>query len=189
MLRANLATRPFYNERAVQLVFGVIALLIAALSVYNVSRIVTLTGRHRALSSDAVRDEAAARKLTEQATTVRRTLNPKELTAVAGAAQEANAIIDQRTFSWTELFNHIEATLPPDVMLLSVKPKIEKGEIHIEMVVIGKRVEDLDTFMEKLEATGAFFNVLPRAQETTQEDTTQATLVSLYRPNIAVAKR
>src|ERR687891_422834 len=112
MLRTNLSTRPFYNESAVQLVFGLIAVLIVALSVYNVSRIVMLTGRQRALSSDAARDEARARQLTEQATASRRTLNPTELAAVAEAAQEANTIIEQRTFSWTELFNHIEATLP-----------------------------------------------------------------------------
>jgi hypothetical protein len=183
MLRTNLSTRPFYNERAVQLVFGLIALLVVAVSVYNVSRAVTLTGRQRALSSEAARDEARARQFTEQATASRRTLNPAELAAVASAAQEANTIIDARTFSWTELFNRIEGTLPADVMLLSVKPKIDAGEIEIQMIVIGRRVEDIDAFMEKLEQTGAFVNVLSRAEETTDEGTIKATLASQYRPN------
>jgi len=185
MLRTNLSTRPFYNERAVQFVLGAIAVLIVALSIFNISRVVTLTGRHRELSSDAARDEARARQLTQQAAAARRALDPADLAAVARAAQEANTIIDQRTFSWTELFNHIEATLPPDVMLMSVKPKIEDGETEIEMIVVGRRVEDIDTFMEKLEETGAFVNVLARAQKAADEGTTEATLVSQYRTHAA----
>ena len=53
-------------------------------------------------------------------------INQDELAASwSRAAQEANALIDQRTFSWTELFNQIEATLPPDVMLTSVRPAVQ----------------------------------------------------------------
>ena len=44
---------------------------------------------------------------------------------VAAAAKEANDLIEQRTFSWTALFNQLEATLPDDVMLIGVQPGVQ----------------------------------------------------------------
>ena len=56
------------------------------------------------------------------AASIRRSSRP-----TANGAREANRLIDQRTFSWTEFFNHIEETLPPDVMLTSVRPIFNDG--------------------------------------------------------------
>ena len=86
---------------------------------------------------------------------------------VVAAAREANALIDGRTFSWTALFNQIEATLPPDVMLASVRPTIDgrRDEDHDDRARRGAAA-DIDEFIEKLEATGAFEDVLPRQQST-----------------------
>ena len=40
MIRANLSTRPFYNERAVQLWLLVLALIVVAATVFNVGRVI-----------------------------------------------------------------------------------------------------------------------------------------------------
>jgi hypothetical protein len=99
---------------------------------------------------------------------------------VVGAVQQANTLIDSRTFSWTEFFNHIETTLPPDVMLASVRPTIDDEGTLINMVVRARRGPDIDEFMDKLEATGAFENLLPR-QTTVKEDGLIETIVeALY---------
>ena len=39
MLRTNLSTRPFYNERAVQLLLALAALLVVVLTAFNAIRI------------------------------------------------------------------------------------------------------------------------------------------------------
>ena len=44
------------------------------------------------------------------------------------------------------------------------------------MIVLGRRTADLDEFMEKLEATGAFENVLPRQQNLNDDGLTQVTI-------------
>jgi hypothetical protein len=54
---------------------------------------------------------------------IRGRIDKDELQQVASAARAANALIDQRTFSWTAFFNHLETTMPPDVMLKSVRPR------------------------------------------------------------------
>ena len=52
------------------------------------------------------------------------------------------------------------------------------------MVVLGRRTDDIDEFMEKLEATGAFENVLPHQQNLNDEGLTQATIDGMYVPEV-----
>lgn len=182
MLRTNLSTRPFYNERAVHVVLALAALLILVVTAYNVFQIVTLSRRNTEISSRANRDRGEADRLIQEATRVRRGMNQNELKVVAAAAREANVIIDQRTFSWTEFFNRIESTLPPDVMLSAVRPRISDEGTRVTMIVLGRRAEDVDEFMEKLEATGAFLDVLPTQEELTDEGLHKVVLEGLYTP-------
>ena len=155
MLRAKHATRPFYNEPAVHVLVAVVAAIVLAITAVNVTRIVTLSRRSTELSSRTNRDRTEASRLSTEAARIRRTINKDELAVIVGAAEEANALIDQRTFSWTEFFNQIEATIPPDVMLTSVRPSFKDGVTTVTMIVLAKRPADADEFLEKLEATGA----------------------------------
>jgi hypothetical protein len=180
MLRTNLATRPFYNQRAVHLAIGIVAILVLALTVFNVARVITLSARHTELSARADQNEERARALGQQAATAQSGVDNRELEGIAEAAREANAIIDQRTFSWTEVFNRIETTLPPDVMVTSVRPDVRDGVINVSIVVVGQRVEDIDTFMERLEATGAFADLLSRQEEATDDGMYRSVLVGRY---------
>lgn len=172
MIRTNLATRPFYNERAVHIVVGLAAVLLAALTIWNVFSVITLSRANTELASRVNRDHAEAQQLTTSAREIRQKIDRTELQRVVDSAREANALIDQRTFSWTGFFNHIESNMPPDVMLTSVRPRVEDGATMVEMVLLGRRAEDVDEFIEKLEATGAFENIVP-----TQQDRTEAGLL------------
>jgi Tfp pilus assembly protein PilN len=180
MLRTNLATRPFYNERAAHILIGLVAAVVLAITVLNLIRIVTLSRHNTELSSRIGADEAEAQRLTAEAATIRKTINRDELELVVGAAQEANVLIDQRTFSWTEFFNRIESTLPPEVMLTSVRPSVRDGQTHVSMGALARRAEDIDEFIEKLEATGAFENVLPASGDLTDNGLHRTMIEGIY---------
>jgi hypothetical protein len=180
VLRTNLSTRPFYNERAVHVAIGVAAVVVMALSAVTALRVVRLSRQNTELSSRVSRDQSEADRLRREATAIRRGLNREELEVVAAAAREANELIDRRTFSWTAFFNYIETTLPPDVMLSSVQPAVRNGVTTVTMTVISRRTEDIDEFVEKLEATGAFENVLPVQEDRTPEGLDRAVLRSVY---------
>ena len=182
MLRTNLSTRPFYNERAVHMGLGLAALVVLALTVVNLVEVVRLSRQNTVLSARMRDDRSAADDLARQARQTRQGINQDELKVVVAAAREANALIDGRTFSWTALFNQLESTLPPEVMLASVRPTIDESETRITMIVLGRRNADLDEFMEKLEATGAFENVLPRQKNLNDDGLTQVTVEALYVP-------
>jgi Tfp pilus assembly protein PilN len=187
MIRSNLATRPFYNERAAHALLALLAAFVVAITGYNVYRIVSLSSRNTQLSEGIRRDEEAAAGTRRQTAALRARINEQELSQVAAGASEANALIDQRTFSWTEFFNLIERTLPDNVMLTSVTPRVDNGETQVTMTVVGRRPEDLDSFMEQLEATKAFQNVLPRSEDMTDDGLHRIVLAARYAPPAGAA--
>ena len=180
MLRTNLATRPFYNERAAHAAIGLAALIVLAITVLNVVQVIRLSTHNTELSSQIGAERAEGDRLTAEAARIRSTINKDELALIVGAAHEANSLIDQRTFSWTAFFNRIEATLPPDVMLTSVRPSIKEGATHVDIGVLGRRAEGIDEFMEKLDETGAFQDIVPATQDRTEEGLYRAAIESVY---------
>jgi Tfp pilus assembly protein PilN len=169
MLRSNLATRPFYNERLVHWLIGGAAVLVVAFTAFNVSEYLRLSGRQGGLAADAARDEAAARTLTARAAEARRRIDAKSLERISAQAAEANGIIDARTFSWTALFDDVEATLPPTVMLTAITPSIGPDGASVRLTVMGRTVEAIDTFIERLEETTRFENVQPSSEMVTED--------------------
>lgn len=161
MLKTNLSTRPFYNERRVHLAAALVALAVVAFTAWNVAQLVTLSARRTELRTQAEADTRTAGDLRARAAALERGVDMVALAAIAEEARQANAIIDGRTFSWTAFFNRLEETLPPGVMLASVAPRLEQGDIIVTMVVMARRSEDVDEFMERLEASGAFGGVSP----------------------------
>jgi hypothetical protein len=183
MLRTNLSTRPFYNERAVTLAIVGVGVLVALFTLYNLTTLVSLSRRHTTLRAEITSAQRRANELRQQAARVRAAIDPTALEAVSTAAHEANQLIDRRTFSWTELFNRFEATLPPEVRISAVKPSIDPdGRFVVAMTVVARRVEDIDTFIEALEKTGSFSNVLSRSERTNEEDMIEAELAGVYLP-------
>ena len=183
MLRTNLSTRPFYNERGIHTALGVAAIVVLALTIFNLAQIVILTRSHSDLVNRATAAEARAHDLLTRAGTVRRGLNPKDLEQVSVAAREANTLIGQRLFSWTELLNRVETTLPDEVRVTSLRPVTDKdGKVIISMSSVGRRPEDIARFMENLEGTGAFSDVYSRDESATEDGLTQTAIEARYLP-------
>jgi len=180
VIRTNLSTRPFYNERAVHLLIGVAAALLAALTIWNVFSVIILSRENTELASRVNREHAEAEQLTNMAREIRQKIDRTELQLVVESAREANALIDQRTFSWTAFLNRLESNMPPDVMLTSVRPTIDDGQTRVDMIVLGRRAEDVDEFIEKLEATGAFESIVPTQQDRTETGLVRVVIRSLY---------
>lgn len=187
MLRTNLSTRPFYNERAVHVGLGLLALVVLAVTVVNLVEVVRLSRQNTVLSASMRDDKRATDELARKARQSRQGINQAELKVVVAAAREANTLIDGRTFSWTALFNQIESSLPPEVMLVSVRPTIDEGDTKITMVALGRRAADVDEFIEKLEATGAFEDPLPRQRSVNEDGLTQVMIEAHYVPEVPPA--
>jgi hypothetical protein len=182
MLRTNLSTRPFYNVRAVHAALGAAAVIVLLFTLFNAVQIVRLALSQQTLGASAAEAEQEAARLRSEAVTIRAQINPEELQVVANEAREANRIIDQRAFSWTELFAQFEATLPPDVRITAVQPRIEENNFVIGVSVEARRAEDLDAFVEALETGGAFHNVLAVREQTGEDGLIEAIVEAHYAP-------
>ena len=185
MLRTNLSTRPFYNERAVHALLALVALVVLAVSVWQIQRIVTLSRHKTELNAAIARDRNEVASLTQQAGNVRRGLNQQDLTLIASEAREANELIARRTFSWTALFNELESTLPPDVMLISIHPDIKEGKTNVAMEIQGRRTEDIVDFFDRLEKTGHFRDVTWSQETVTDDGLLRQAMQAVYVPEPA----
>ena len=168
MLSTNLATRPFHNVNAVRTVLGALVLLAGVATAFNVVQGVRLTASQQTLGARADQAEQDAVRLRSEAAAIRRQINPADLQGVADRAREANGIIDRRAFSWTELLAQLEETLPADVRITAVQPRLERDTFIVSVAVEARRAEDLDAFIEALEGKGRFRRVL--ATETQMDD-------------------
>lgn len=184
MIRTNLSTRPFYNERAVHLWLGLIGVIAIAASVFNVTRVTQYSRSDTRLSSQAARDEARAADLHANAARLRATVDPKQVESASIEARQANDLIDRRTFSWTELFNRFETTLPADVRITAVRPKVDRHDGTVLTIsVVAKGTDDVAQFMENLEATGAFKDLRGTSEEHYNEQgLLEATIETRYQP-------
>lgn len=185
MIRTNLATRPFYNERAVRMWLGALLLAVLAATAFNASRVIRYSRSDTRLATQASGDEARAADLRKESARLRSSVDPKLLDFAAADARQANELIDRRTFSWTELFNRFEATLPDDVRITAVRPQIDRdGSISLGINVTARSVDDVNTFIESLEGTGAFVNIRTTDEHPDDADMLVSTLEAFYLPAV-----
>jgi hypothetical protein len=184
MLRGNLASRPFYNERLVSAVLAAVAVLALALSAFNGYKVYKLSKTRSALGARIARDRAQAQQIERGALALQRSVDRQSLAQLAYSTEEANALIDERTFSWTTFFGLIEKTMPMDLRIVGVAPRIERGDIRVTMTVIGRRADDVEAFADALQDTGgAFYDVRPQVIERNEDDNTyRADVVGFYLP-------
>ncbi len=183
MIRNNLSTRPFYNTAAVRLWLLLAALVVLAATAFNVTQVLRYSNSNTELVTRAANDEARAAELRRNAQTLRASVNVAEVDSVSVDARQANDLIDRRTFSWTELFNRFERTLPDDVRITAVRPTVDRDRrIVLSVDVLAREVDDVNQFMENLDATNAFSELHSRAEQATDDGQIQSSLEMVYTP-------
>ena len=182
MIRTNLSSKPFYNVRAVQVAIGALAAVVLGITLFNVIEIVRLVAAQQTLGANADAAERESTRLRGEAARIRGQINPRELQTVASAAREANQLIDQRAFSWTELFAQFEMTLPEDVRITAMQPRVENRMFVVAVAVEARRAEDLDGFIQALERTGMFQNVLATETQANEDGLLEAIIEGHYQP-------
>lgn len=184
-LPTNLATRPFYNERAVQALITALGVVVVAATLFNLWQLATLTQRERAFTAERTAADAKVESARRQAGRARSGLDRDRLAQVAGAVREANVVIDGRTFSWTALFNWLETALPADVRIIAIQPRTNpEGRFVLTLTVEARGVAAIDTFISRLESTSRFRGLLVRTESETDEGTIEATVEGEYRRDV-----
>jgi Tfp pilus assembly protein PilN len=182
MLRANLSTRPFYNERLATLLISGIAVVALALSMFNGWQLVALSRQRAEVRARLDTTLAEIDRVQAEIATLRQSVDRPTLARLTTSAREANSLIDARTFSWTTLLGLLEKTLPFDVRLTAVSPRVERGTIRVAMNVVARDLDDLDGFLEALGEAGAFTEVVPAEQRRNDDGQHAALVEATYHP-------
>ena len=81
------------------------------------------------------------------------------------------------------MLNRFETTLPADVRITSVKPRLDRVlGIVLQINVVARGVDDVKDFIANLEATGAFANVRPAAEQVNEAGLLESLLETAYTP-------
>jgi Tfp pilus assembly protein PilN len=180
MLKGNISTRPFYNDRVVTVAIVVCVLMVLVVTALNVRNLLSLSSERAAIRARLQADVSEAARIRSEAEALQGRIDQVTLTRLADSAREANQLIDQRTFSWTGLLAHLEETLPPDVRLTSIAPRAGRGVFQVAMAVVTRDLDSIDTFMDALLDTGAFYDVAPIEQRANDDGTYQAVVQASY---------
>lgn len=186
MIRNNLSTRPFYNVAAVRLWLTIGALIVLAATAFNVVQVLRYSNTNTELMMRASNDEARAAEVRRNAARLRASVDAAQVDSVSVDARQANDLIDRRTFSWTELFNRFERTLPDEVRITSVRPSIDKSRrVVLTVTVLARGVDDVNQFMENLDQTHAFFDLRSRQEQTKEDGQIESILEMVYQARTA----
>jgi Tfp pilus assembly protein PilN len=185
VIKGNLATRPFYNERAVYIWLLAIAATVAAATLFNAAQMIRYSRADTELARQAANDEARATELRAEAARLRATVDRGQIARASLEARQANDLIDRRTFSWTELWNQLEATLPPNVRITSFRPRLgDRRGIAVAISLIARSVDDVQQFMDNLDQTGRFPDVFPPSERINEEGQLETLIEATYLPEL-----
>ena len=185
---ANLASRPFGNERlpALLLLAGLLALL--AISVQQallVRRLLPDAAAARLAEAAALETDVA--KLRSDGATLRGPGPDKASLARWIALKE---MVDLRSFAWTALLGRLEKTVPPGVRLMSVSPGWEKGRLRLGLRVLAQTSDAGFELVQALEDQPDFDEVYPLSKQADSGGGAyQLELTMLYLPSAAPAEK
>lgn len=182
MLRGNLSSRPFYNERLVSLVLLLVAVAALALTAFNASRLTALSSTRAELDGQIQRDLGEASRIEAEATGIHGAFDVEAVRELAASTAEANALIADRTFSWTRFFGIVEGILPYDVRLVGVAHRFEEGERMLVLNVIARQDSDINELVRGMLDSGRFYDVLPTEKRRNEDGTLSAVIETYYLP-------
>lgn len=138
----NLARRPFVNRRPVQrsaALLWTVVLVLTAVNAVNYWRHFS-GSEEQQVELQRLRESLAAETAARDAALAR--LDAHDLDWQRNQIEFLNARIAERTFAWSELFDHLAEVLPPTVRLARLTPRVTSRRDGSRGRTASRRAED-----------------------------------------------
>jgi Tfp pilus assembly protein PilN len=161
-IHLNLASRPYEDKRLfITTVVGV-SIIIAALLFTNIDtwlryRVQTQTTRSKVAALDAQTEQEQRR-----VESLKQQLGHIDVVSLSKQTTFINAQLAQRSFSWSELLDKLEAVLADDVRVTTITPVFEpNGTVLLSLGLDAKSADGLVNMLRRFNQDPQFANPFP----------------------------
>jgi Tfp pilus assembly protein PilN len=164
--RLNLSTRPFPAYRAVNVGLTAVLVVLIGVSVWQAFSYAHYTKLAGQIRSQEQKARAESDALTTKSQQLETKLDTPSAKAKLTEIGYLNSLIVRKGFSWTRVFSVLEQMIPQGVHLTSLRPDVgENGRLILHIDVRGKNIVDVSDFIDLLEKSDLFENVVPHFEE------------------------
>lgn len=157
----NLASRPFRNNAAVASALAGVAAALALATAYNLYFFLHYGDSYAALQAEQAADRARLTKVEAEERSLSQQIQGRNFRRLYDRGRFASELILKRSFSWTLLFNKLEAVVPPEIMMTAIHPNVTADGIIVRIDGMAKSSGGFITLQERLLANAAFSRVFP----------------------------
>lgn len=148
----NLSTYSYTDKKVAFTAYLSIAFVIFIFTVYNVSSYLESIRNKDGLINkvDSIRKEVSSLEinLSKKKMSLLKTDSVQDAGKIAKEIDNINAIIKQKSFSWSELFYSLEKATPKGVSIENIKPNYNAKKVTIKGVAT--RLKDITRFVDNL---------------------------------------
>ncbi len=174
----NLSTRPFPAYRVINVALGVVFVVLLLITVWQAWGFVRFSSMARDIRGDEQNAGVEAESLGKHVAALESRLDRPEAAAKLNEIGFLNGLIARKDLSWTRLFANLEDMVPESVHLISLRPDVmESGPIVLHLDVVGRSIADVSRFIEALEKSPEFENVVVSVEQ--KSDPTATTDVNV----------
>jgi Tfp pilus assembly protein PilN len=169
-LHLNLASRPFRDYRPLYAVVVVVSLLIAFLMLNNIDTYYRDWRETTNTRDEIARIVAQAEQERRRGELAQKQIGAIDLTTLDRQAKFVNAHLAERAFSWSELLERLESTLPRDVRITSIAPTFSNdGTVQLTLQAEAKESDGMLETITRFQSSAWFAKPFPSSEQNTGE--------------------
>jgi hypothetical protein len=157
----NLATRPFENNFLPWTAYGLLALIVAGFTWYNVSAWMGVSSNLEEMNASFATEREEKGALQKAGDDYQKKIAATNLKDLRTRVLAANEVLAEREFSWTAMLNDLEQVLPYKVRLLELRPLVTAEGVLIEVRGVAKDLPNYWEFQQALQDHPKFRRIYP----------------------------
>ncbi|HLH08497.1 MAG TPA: PilN domain-containing protein [Terriglobales bacterium] len=165
-LNINLASQPYEDAREVYLRWGTAVVIVGLLAAVLCYATFSAWHRYHSINGDIAREKTTLQKLNQQQAEDLAILNEPKNSDVRQQAAFLNDLIERKAVSWTHIFNILEKMMPPQMHVVALRPKLDNGDILLELDVAGQSRERALELVRRMEQSPSFRDAQILAEST-----------------------
>lgn len=166
----NLSSTPFRNDTPILAGLLLLALLAFGFTGWNAYSWFTADRKEAQIQEALAGHKREMERKTAETERLTAELNGIDRIRLLSQAEFVASVLEERNFSWTRLFNNLEAILPWNVRVTTIRPAIKDGEIHLLVSGVAMDTDGFFAIQEAFLNSGVFGSVTPHGFEKAEAD-------------------